>query len=247
MTCRQAIQACLAARHYECMDLKAVLFDMDGVLYDSMPSHAEAWVSVMAECGYRFSREDAYLNEGRTGAATIRLVCDREGVSLSDREIDALYDEKKKIFRSLPEPEPMPGGYDLLKKVAESGLATMVVTGSGHADLLDRLNRTFPGIAFRRDRMVTAFDVQHGKPHPEPYLMALAKGGWRPWEAVAVENAPLGIASAHAAGLFTVAVNTGPLSDACLLDAGADLLFHRMADAVNAWEELMTAAEKGNQ
>jgi hypothetical protein len=52
------------------------------------------------------------------------------------------------------------------------------------------------------------------------------------------------IASAHAAGLFTIAVNTGPLSDACLLDAGADLLFRRMADVVDAREELMTATER---
>jgi HAD superfamily hydrolase (TIGR01509 family) len=239
MNPRQAIQSYLAAKQYERMDLKAVLFDMDGVLYDSMPNHAEAWVSVMTECGYRFSREDAYLNEGRTGAATIRLVCDREGISLSDREIEAFYDEKKEAFRSLPEAGPMPGAYELLKKVAGAGIVPAVVTGSGHADLLDRLNRTFPGIAFRRDRMITAFDVKHGKPHPEPYLMALAKGRWRPWEVMVVENAPLGIASAHAAGLFALAVNTGPLSDACLLEAGASLLFHGMAEVAGTWEEFM--------
>ncbi|MDR2139664.1 MAG: HAD hydrolase-like protein [Tannerella sp.] len=220
------------------MDWKAVLFDMDGVLYDSMPSHAEAWAAVMAKHGYRFSREDAYLNEGRTGAATIRLVCEREGISLSEREIEALYDEKMTYFRSLPAPGAIPGVYDLLKKVTEAGLEIMVVTGSGHADLTDRLNRTFPGIAFRRDRMITAFDVTHGKPHPEPYLMALDWGGWRPWEAIAVENAPLGIASALAAGLFTIAVNTGPLPDACLLEAGAHLLFHTMAELAGYREEL---------
>ncbi|MDR2765049.1 MAG: HAD-IA family hydrolase [Tannerella sp.] len=225
------------------MALKAVLFDMDGVLYDSMPHHAEAWMAVMKKYGYRFSREDAYLNEGRTGVATIRLVCEREGISLSDREMEALYDEKKAIFCSLPASGPMPGAYDLLKKVAEAGLGTMVVTGSGHADLLDRLNRTFPGIAFRRDRMITAFDVKHGKPHPEPYLMALAKGGWRPWEVIVVENAPLGIASALAAGLFTIAVNTGPLPDACLLETGANLLFHEMAEVADAWEDLRAATE----
>jgi HAD superfamily hydrolase (TIGR01509 family) len=237
MNGRQAIRSYLSANRYDAMDLKAVLFDMDGVLYDSMPGHAEAWVAVMAEYGYHFSREDAYLNEGRTGAATIRLICDREGISLSDREIEAFYDEKKDFFRSLPEAGPMPGAYELLRKVTGAGLVPVVVTGSGHADLLDRLNRTFPGIAFRRDRMITAFDVKHGKPHPEPYLMALTRGGWRPWEVMVVENAPLGIASAHAAGLFTLAVNTGPLSDACLLEAGANLLFHDMAEVADDWEE----------
>ncbi|MDR2041764.1 MAG: HAD hydrolase-like protein [Tannerella sp.] len=238
MNYRQAIHSYLSANRYGAMDLKAVLFDMDGVLYDSMPAHAEAWVAVMAKHGYRFSQQDAYLNEGRTGVGTLRLVCDREGIALCDREMEALYDEKKEYFRSLPQAEPMPGAYEVLRKVTGEGLVPVVVTGSGHADLLDRLNRTFLGIAFRRDRMITAFDVKHGKPHPEPYLMALALGGWRPWEVMVVENAPLGIASAHAAGLFTLAVNTGPLPDACLLDAGANLLFREMAELANAWETI---------
>ncbi|MDR3194952.1 MAG: HAD-IA family hydrolase [Tannerella sp.] len=220
------------------MNLKAVLFDMDGVLYDSMPNHAEAWVTVMTGRGYAFTHEDAYLHEGRTGAATIRLVCEREGISLTERETEALYDEKKELFGALPAPRPIPGVYDLLKTITAGGYTPAVVTGSGHADLFDRLNRTFPGIPFSRDRMVTAFDVKHGKPHPEPYLMALEKGKWHPQEAVVVENAPLGIASAAAAGLFTVAVNTGPLPDFCLLDAGANRLFRNMTELRDAWDEI---------
>ena len=64
--------------------------------------------------------------------------------------------------------------------------------------------------AFRRELMVTAFDVKYGKPHPEPYLMALQKGGLAPNEAIVVENAPMGVQAGAAAGIFTVAVNTGP-------------------------------------
>ena len=57
--------------------------------------------------------------------------------------------------------------------------------------------------------MVTAFDVKHGKPHPEPYLMALEKGGFNVNEAIVIENAPLGVQAGIAAGIFTIAVNTG--------------------------------------
>lgn len=64
---------------------------------------------------------------------------------------------------------------------------------------------------FRRELMVTAFDVKYGKPHPEPYLMALQKGGLAPNEAIVVENAPMGVQAGAAAGIFTVAVNTGPI------------------------------------
>ena len=58
--------------------LKAVLFDMDGVLFNSMPYHAEAWHKVMQAHGLNLSREEAYLHEGRTGAGTINIVSQRQ-------------------------------------------------------------------------------------------------------------------------------------------------------------------------
>ena len=58
--------------------IKAVLFDMDGVLFNSMPYHSEAWHNVMKSHGLTLSREEAYMHEGRTGAATINIVFQRE-------------------------------------------------------------------------------------------------------------------------------------------------------------------------
>ena len=113
----------------------------------------------------------------------------------------------------------------------------LIVTGSGQLSLLDKLNHHFPDI-FRRELMVTAFDVKHGKPHPEPYLMGLQKGDLRADECSGVENAPLGVRAAQAAGIFTVAVNTGPLPDSALLDEGADLLYPSMQALSDAWGEL---------
>ncbi len=76
---------------------------------------------------------------------------------------------------------------------------------------------------------MTAFDVVNGKPDPEPFLMGLEKGGnLRPNQAIVIENAPLGIQAAVAAGIFTIAVNTGPLPDTILSDAGASLVFDSM-------------------
>ena len=70
----------------------------------------------------------------------------------------------------------MPGAWELLQKVKSEGLTPMVVTGSGRLSLLERLEHNFPGM-FHKELMVTAFDVKYGKPNPEPYLMALKKGG----------------------------------------------------------------------
>ena len=91
---------------------------------------------------------------------------------------------------------------------------------------------------FHRDLMVTSFDVRHGKPDPEPYLMGLQRAGVQPWEALVVENAPLGVRSGVAAGVFTVAVNTGPIPPKVLADEGADLVLPSMAALDAAWDEL---------
>ncbi|MBR8708396.1 HAD family hydrolase [Bacteroides pyogenes] len=218
--------------------LKAVLFDMDGVLFNSMPYHAEAWHKTMKARGLDLSREEAYMHEGRTGAATINIVFQRElGREATPEEIESIYKEKSVSFNSYAEAERMPGAWELLQKIKKEELTPMVVTGSGQLSLLQRLEQNFPSM-FRKELMVTAFDVKYGKPDPEPYLMALKKGGIEAGEAVVIENAPLGVEAGHRAGIFTIAVNTGPLDDRILLDAGADLLFPSMEALCEKWEQL---------
>lgn len=219
--------------------LRAVLFDMDGVLFDSMPYHADAWTEVMHRHGLHFTREEAFLHEGRTGAATINIAYNRQyGHDAPPELIEQIYAEKSTIFAQYPEPRRMPGAPELLQKVKAAGLIPVLVTGSGQRSLLDRLNHTYPGI-FTPERMVTAFDVKHGKPDPEPYLMGLQKAGVRANEAFVVENAPIGVQAGHAAGIFTIATNTGPLDGQTLLNAGADLLFPSMQALCDAWEDIV--------
>lgn len=218
--------------------LRAVLFDMDGVLYNSMPYHASAWHRAMAQFGYDLPEEEVYMHEGRTGASTVNLVSRREhGVEVSDERVAEIYKVKSELFNEFPPAEPMPGALSLLHQLKEQGLMILIVTGSGQRSLLDKLNVDYPDI-FRRELMVTAFDVKHGKPDPEPYLMGLQKGDLSPEECIVVENAPLGVHAAKAAGIFTIAVNTGPLPDHVLLDEGADLLFPSMQALSDAWSEL---------
>lgn len=216
--------------------LKAVLFDMDGVLFNSMPYHAEAWHTVMENHGLHLSREEAFLHEGRTGAATINIVYQRQyGCEASPELIRRIYDEKSAAFARFPEPGPMPGARELIEQIRSAGIQTVLVTGSGQRTLLDRLQHHYPG-AFDSSHMVTAFDVKYGKPHPEPYLMGLRKAGVQASEAVVVENAPIGVQAAVAAGIYTIAVNTGPLDAQVLLDAGADALYPSMQALSQAWK-----------
>lgn len=217
---------------------------MDGVLFNSMPYHAESWHKVMKAHNLHLSREEAYLHEGRTGAGTINIVCQRQlGREATQEEIESIYKEKSIEFNTHPQAERMPGAWELLQKITAAGLTPMVVTGSGQTSLLDRLEHNFPGM-FRSDLMVTAFDVKYGKPNPEPYLMALEKGGLKANEAIVIENAPLGVQAGVAAGIYTVAVNTGPLDDRVLLNAGADILFPSMQVLCDNWVDFVQSIQR---
>ncbi len=235
---KEEIKKYLAEKGYSKINLKAVLFDMDGVLFDSMKNHSEAWNKAMSIYGMTLSKEEAYMHEGRTGASTINIVSIRErGKEATEEEIKEIYNTKSDIFNNLPKAEPMPGAFELLKQVKESGLTPVLVTGSGQLSLIDKLNHYYPGI-FKKELMVTAFDVKYGKPNPEPYLMGLKKAGISADEAIVVENAPLGVKAGVAAGIFTVAVNTGPIPDSALTDEGANVLFNSMKDFSEKWNIL---------
>lgn len=233
---RSSVRSYLHQHGFERMELRSVMFDMDGVLFDSMPNHAHCWHLTMARHGLSLPEDEAFQHEGRTGAGTINIVMRRErGRDATEEEIKEIYAYKAELFAQQPAASEMPGAGSVLEQVQRCGLIPVLVTGSGQKTLLQRLNRSYPHI-FTPDHMVTAFDVRHGKPNPEPYLMGLRKGGeLRPFQSVVVENAPLGVEAAVRADVFTIAVNTGPLPDELLLRAGANLLFPSMTMLSDTW------------
>jgi HAD superfamily hydrolase (TIGR01509 family) len=231
------IEKFITSNKYPAFNPKAIFFDMDGVLYDSMGSHATAWIEALKQMGLPFTVNEAYLNEGRTGASTIDGVFIKEyGRNATEEEKQTIYLKKSRLFETLKHSEKIPYVTELLAKIKIQKLDIYVVTGSGQPSLIDSLELNFPGV-FEKKKMVTAFDVQFGKPHPEPYLIALKKSGLKPWEAVVIENAPLGVESSSKAGLFTIAVNTGPLDPVVLSDSGANIVFGSMKELYDQWDE----------
>lgn len=208
---------------------KVVMFDMDGVLYDSMPNHAKAWNEAMEHYDMTMTKRDVYLNEGVTGKETISRISMRDrGRPAEPDEIREIYDHKARLFKNLPEVQVMPGALEVFSKVSAMGLDILIVTGSAQKNLIERAQRDFEGY-ITRESMITAFDVKRGKPHPDPYLKGLEIAGAEAAQAVVVENAPMGIRSAVAAGIDTIAVNTGPLEDSLLTVEGSKMLLHSMA------------------
>lgn len=206
---------------------KAALIDMDGVLYDSMPKHCRAWRSSMAKYGLDIPYEEFFLYEGMTGEATINLLMQREkGVTLTREKCDEIYKAKADEFAGMGNVNMMDGADEMIRILREEGLTTVLVTGSAQGSLLDRLENDYPG-AFPKERRVTALDVTRGKPDPEPYLRGLEKARVKAEEAVVIENAPLGVRAGKAAGVFTIAVMTGPIPREAFEKEGADLILSR--------------------
>jgi beta-phosphoglucomutase-like phosphatase (HAD superfamily) len=137
-----AIKKYLEDCGFEALCPKAVLFDMDGVLYDSMPNHAIAWQESMARFGIHMTADDAYATEGARGVDTIRIMVKRQlGKDIDEAEAQRMYDVKTEIFHSLPEAPVMPGVKELMQKITESGILCCVVTGSAQRPLIQRIHQ----------------------------------------------------------------------------------------------------------
>jgi len=231
--------------HYPHFELKTIMFDMDGVLFDSMPLHAQAWHRAMKFYGLDLPEAEAYLHEGRTGSGTINIITQRQlGRAAGPEECETIYKKKSEIFNSFPTAPAMKGAFETVKAVKAMGVTPIIVTGSGQASLLNRIEAHYPSL-FHHEWMVAARDVKMGKPNPEPYLMGMEKAGHlKPYQTMVVENAPLGVRAGVDAGCFVIAVNTGPLPDSVLLDEGAHLLFHSMTELSGQIPLIITSANQ---
>lgn len=214
--------------------IRAAFFDQDGVLYNSMPYHAEAWAWAMTKHGLPYTALETYRNEGRTSTRVIQELHQRMyGTPASQELIETIYKDKTAYFTEKTGgfPGPIPGVNEVLQYLHTHGMECWVVTGSGQRDLINALNKTFNNV-FKG--IISSFDVKYGKPNPEPYLKAWEHSGWKKEECFVVENAPLGVRAAKAAGLFTIAVNTGILPDEELAAEHPDIIFHSM-DELLQW------------
>ena len=237
---KEAIERYRQAHGFTRFSPLCVLFDMDGVLYNSMPNHAVAWQEAMRQFGIHFTADDAYATEGARGVDTIRkYVREQQDKEISADEAQHIYDVKTSIFHQMPTAPIFPGVIDLMRKIKAADMTIGVVTGSGQRPLIKRLLDDFNGF-LTEDHIVTAYDVERGKPNPDPYLMGLRKAGnLQPWQGIVVENAPLGVRAGSAAGCFTVGVNSGPLPDSALADNGADVVLQSIAELSDLWENFL--------
>jgi beta-phosphoglucomutase len=185
--------------------VKAVIFDMDGVITDTMSYHFRAWRRIYATEGFRVTREEIYRKEGQSGCRTIREIFAERGIPLDEARARRILAEKEKIFKKIVRKRFIRGARGFLRYLHHRGIAAALVTGTARHEVEEILSKCF---LKRFAVSVMGDEVKHGKPHPEPYLRALKKMHIRPEDAVVIENAPFGIRSAKKAGLACVALET---------------------------------------
>jgi beta-phosphoglucomutase len=185
---------------------KAILFDMDGVIADSMRHHADAWRTVFRErCNIDLTPEDIFLREGMSGISSIIDILKDKGVQIPSREeLLSLREQKLRLFER-HKIEVFPSVYEILNYLTSKNIKIGLVTGSLRRSvdyiLTDDIKNFFNVI-------ISVDDISNGKPHPEPFLKGVELIGLNGVDVLAVENAPMGIRSAKRAGLICWAIET---------------------------------------
>ncbi len=184
--------------------IKAVVFDMDGVLFDTERLYNIAWKEAAKDHPIGMEVDDLIvqcigLNSNDTRALFVRLFG-------ADFPFDAYFGRIRALFQEIIAKElPVkPGVYELLDWLKENGYPVALSTSTSRPSVDSHLSRT--GLTKYFDAIVTGDTVEHSKPAPDIYLRACALIGVDPSECIAVEDSPNGIRSAHAAGMMAVMV-----------------------------------------
>lgn len=183
--------------------IRAVIFDMDGVLVDSFRPHEESWLRAARDAGVEMTREQFATTFGRTSREIIRHFW---GEGLDEEEMRAIDDRKEALYRDLVRDAfpTMPGAVELIDdlRAAEFRLA---VGSSGPPENVELSVRGL-GREDSFSAVVTGHDVTRGKPDPEVFRKAAERLGVPPSRCAVIEDAVAGVRAANAAGMVSVAL-----------------------------------------
>ncbi len=182
---------------------KAVLFDMDGILYDSERFYMDNTITVMRSLGYKGPEEALYRVVGTTSSGTWKILCDLLDREYTGRQIEQAWisnlqkhplDYEAAMFRDIPES---------LRRLKEHGLKTACCSSSSVRVIHDSLEKM--GIDACFDYVISSEEIEHPKPDPMIYLLAAEKLGVKPEDCAVYEDSALGIESGKRAGMLVIA------------------------------------------
>ena len=182
------------------MEYRAVVFDFDGVIGNTMDDNYRAWSKAFSQHGISLAREEYFLLEGMSTGDVARTILQRRGMGTG--LAGAIAEFKDQSYSENNSFEFYPGVMDILDAL-RGRFKLGLVSGAGSGRLRNSVSDDFLA---KFGVVVTGDHVKNSKPHPEPYLLAIREFSVSPQECLAVENAPLGIRSAKSAGMDCVAV-----------------------------------------
>jgi beta-phosphoglucomutase len=195
--------------------MRGILFDMDGVLIDAMPYHAEAFqIAFKEKVNYEIDKKNVFLLEGMPSSELIKELFKRE--KINDKEnmddenlVKEISMRKGEIFKEIQKARAFEGVKELLDSLNCNNCLKAIVSGASKQEVESLLDQN--GIN-NFNIKITGEDLKDGKPDPEPFQTALEKLNLKPSDAIVVENAPLGVQSAKRAGIrYIVTLNNTPL------------------------------------
>jgi beta-phosphoglucomutase len=186
--------------------IRGVLFDLDGVIVDTLHYHYLAWKHMFGKLGGSpVSELTVLLHEGRNSREILPILMKETGVAIPEGQQAAFIEAKRAYYRSIVQVTQYPRALQTIDELRGRGLKVALVTACALKNMQHCLN---PEEQAHFDFIITGDEVPRAKPFPDPYLMAARQLGLRPEECVVVENAPLGIEAARNAGMRCVAIET---------------------------------------
>ena len=204
--------------------VRAVLWDLDGVLVDSAPFHLRAWRELFASLGRGFGEADFRRTFGLRNDAILRDLLGE----LPPAEAERLAARKEELYRQAARGNiaALPGALALLRSLRERGFRLGLVSSTPRANI--DLILSSLGVSESFDVILGEEDVTRGKPDPEGFLLAAERLGVPPADCVVIEDAPAGVEAAKGGGMRCVGVYRGRPREAL---AKADLLVETLEDA----------------
>lgn len=183
--------------------MQAIIFDFDGVIADTMQDNCRAWQKAFAAYGFDMPEHEYFLLEGMGRYQIADHFITQYGLDPAIREeVAEAKEQNYKRDNTFRLYDGVAGIFGLLQT---NNVPCAIVTGASRARISEHLS---PEMAEQLTALVTADDVTHTKPHPEPYSKAVNKLNIPASDCLVVENAILGVASALAAGCKCVALTT---------------------------------------
>ncbi len=184
-------------------EVKAVIWDMDGVIADTAQYHLRGWQIVFRRRGANYTEEDFRRNTGKRSDTIIKSVLGRK---IEQGEIMAIIREKDETFRQLmgQNIRPLPGVLKLITSLKKHGFK-IAIASSAPTDNIQLITRSLK-IHNRFDAIISGWEVNKGKPYPQTFLLAAEKLGVEAEGCIVIEDAISGVTASKRAGMRCIAV-----------------------------------------